>query len=168
MIPYNILHVPLALLVASTVVIVVTTTMTDSNGLSALIGGYSGVVVGLLLTVVIVTTFSPNTHYIELLPLMVLMCVTGLMLYLVSSNFKEISEGHVSPSYVSFSMLSTLFMGLQMGIIFKSMYDHYKNASSNGMLFNQVTFALLGMFGVMHGMVALTVGVILKYYGTQG
>lgn len=168
MIPYNLLHVPLALLVASTVIILVTTTMTDPNGLSALIGGYSGVVVGLLLTMVVITTFSPNTKYIELLPLFALMCVIGLMLYFLSSHFKEIAEGHVSPSYVSFSMLSTLFMGFQMGIILKSMYDHYRNESLNGVLFTQVTFALLGMFSVMHAMVVLTVGVILQYYGTQG
>ena len=48
----SVINIPFAVIIASFIIIIVTTGMTDSNGLSALIGGYSGLLFGLIFIII--------------------------------------------------------------------------------------------------------------------
>jgi len=142
--------------------------MTDTNGLSALIGGYSGLLLGLLFVILLNQIFA-NTSYLDMIPMIVLMMIISLMIFYLAKYFERISKGEVSNYYSSFSLLSTVFLMTQIIIIFNSMYSRITNNNQlSNKLFSDTTYSLLGLFGVINMLIVLTIGIILHFYSTQG
>ena len=156
----KIVNIPLTVIVASFIIIIVTTNMTDKNGLSALIGGYAGLLVGLLFIVIL---NWPPSNLLDMFPFLLIMTIVGLLLYYLSIYFDKISSGEVSTYYTSFSILSTIFLAIQVTMIVRSILN---NMTSN--MFSETTFALLGLFGVINILIVLTIGIVLHFYSTQG
>lgn len=156
------INIPLAVIIASFIIIIITTGMTDSNGLSALIGGYSGLLLGLLFIVIL--NFPP-VRYLDMMPFAFLMSIISLFIYYLSTYFEQISTGNVSGYYNSFSILSTLFLAAQMAILFSAMFKGLGNGL--GMLSSK-TFSILALLGVIHFLIVTTIGIVLHFYSTQG
>lgn len=164
----KVINVPLSIIIASIILIIVTTNMTDTNGLSALIGGYSGLLLGLLFVILLNQIFA-NTSYLDMIPMIVLMMIIILMIFYLAKYFDRISKGEVSNYYSSFSLLSTVFLMTQIIIIFNSMYSRITNNNQmSNKLFSDTTYSLLGLFGVINMLIVLTIGIILHFYSTQG
>jgi hypothetical protein len=164
----KVINVPLSIIIASIIIIIVTTNMTDTNGLSALIGGYSGLLLGLLFVILLNQIFA-NTSYLDMIPMIVLMMIISLMIFYLAKYFERISKGEVSNYYSSFSLLSTVFLMTQIIIIFNSMYSRITNNNQlSNKLFSDTTYSLLGLFGVINMLIVLTIGIILHFYSTQG
>lgn len=164
----KVINVPLSIIIASIIIIIVTTNMTDTNGLSALIGGYSGLLLGLLFVILLNQIFA-NTSYLDMIPMIVLMMIISLMIFYLAKYFDRISKGEVSNYYSSFSLLSTVFLMTQIIIIFNSMYSRITNNNQmSNKLFSDTTYSLLGLFGVINMLIVLTIGIILHFYSTQG
>lgn len=157
------INVPLAVIIASFIIIVITTGMTNSNGLSALIGGYSGLLLGLLFIVIL--NFPP-VRYLDMVPFAFLMIIISLFIYYLSTYFEQISTGNVSGYYNSFSILSTLFLAAQMAVLFSAMFKGLGNGGL-GMLSNK-TFSILALLGVINFLIVITIGIVLHFYSTQG
>lgn len=153
------INIPLAVIIASFIIIIITTGMTDSNGLSALIGGYSGLLLGLLFIVIL--NFPP-VRYLDMMPFAFLMSIISLFIYYLSTYFEQISTGNVSGYYNSFSILSTLFLAAQMAILFSAMFKGLGNGLGNK------TFSILALLGVIHFLIVTTIGIVLHFYSTQG
>lgn len=158
----KVMNVPLAVIIASFIIIIITTNMTDTNGLSALLGGYSGLLLGMLFIMIINLVFL-KTSYLEMFPIVMVLIIVGLLIFYLSTYFDRISKGEVSGYYSSFSILSTIFLLTQVIIIFRSVYE-----KQDMKLFNDTTFSLLGLFSVINLLIVLTIGVILHFYSTQG
>lgn len=142
--------------------------MTDTNGLSALLGGYSGLLMGLLFVLLLNQIFT-NTSYLDMVPIIVLMMIIGLMIFYLAKYFDRISNGEVSSYYSSFSFLSTVFLMTQIIIIFNAMYSRLgSNNQLSNKLFSDTMYSLLGLFGVINMLIVLTIGIILHFYSTQG
>lgn len=161
----NVLNVILAIIIASCIIIVITTNMTDSNGLSALMGGYSGLLLGMLFIIILNLLFKQST-YIDMIPIIMIIIIVGLLLNYLIIYFDRISSGKVSNYYSNFSLLSTLFLFTQIIIIFGAIYS--KNETQGTKLFTYTTFSLLNLLSIINLIIVLTIGIILHFYSTQG
>jgi hypothetical protein len=161
----KVINVPFAVIIASFIIIIITTNMTDTNGLSSLLGGYSGLMLGMLFVMVLNMLFT-NTSYLDMTPIIMILIIVGLLIFYLSTYFERISKGEVSGYYGSFSLLSTIFLMTQVIIIFTALYDKAKNP--NNVLFSPTTFSLLLLFGVINCLIVLTIGIVLRFYSTQG
>jgi len=161
----NVTNVLFSIIIASCVLIIVTTNMSDSNGLSALIGGYCGLLIGMLFIIIVNLIFKQSTYF-DMIPILMIIIITGLLLSYLIIYFDIISSGKVSNYYSNFSLLSTLFLFAQIIIIFSSMYR--KNENQESKLFTNTSFSLLGLFSVINIIIVLTIGIVLHYYSTQG
>jgi hypothetical protein len=160
----KIMNVPFAVIIASFIIIIITTNMTDSNGLSALIGGYFGLLVGILFVLILDLMFT-NVRMFDMIPLVIIMGLVGLLIYYLFSNFDRISSGQVSNYYSNFSILSTIFLVFQIVVIINSVF---KQDQLSSRLFNDKTMSILGLFGILNLLVVMTLGIVLHFYSTQG
>ena len=160
---YNkVLNVPLSVIIGSFIIIIITTGMTDKNGLKALIGGYSGLLLGLIFVIIISYPF-PN--WLDMVPFIVIIFIISLLIFYLSTYFDKISSGEISSYYNSFSILSTIFLATQMIILMSSILS---NTDEPNKLLTDKTFALLGLFGVINFLIVMTLGIVLHFYSTQG
>jgi hypothetical protein len=137
--------------------------MTDTNSLSALIGGYFGLLLGVLFVIIL---NMPPTNALDMFPFVVIMIIVSLLIYYLFTYFDQISRGEVSGYYQSFSTLSTLFLATQLIILFSAMFSDSKETT--GKLLTDKSFALLNLFGVINFLIVITVGIVLRFYSTQG
>ena len=161
----RVINIPIAVIIGSFIIIIITTGMTDKNGLSALIGGYSGLLLGMLFVAIL--NYPPNS-WLDMFPLVVIMIIVSLLIYYLSTYFDQISKGEVSSYYNSFSILSTIFLATQIIIIFSAMFSNSGERETRGKLLSDTTFSLLGLFGVLNFLMVITIGVVLHFYSTQG
>ncbi len=67
----KVMNVPYAIIITSFVIIFITINVVNKNALSALIGGFSGLLLGLLFALVILMS-QPNAVTIDLIPMGIL------------------------------------------------------------------------------------------------
>jgi len=156
------INVLVAIIIASCIIILITSNMTDKNGLSALIGGYSGLLLGMLFIILLNFAFK-RYSYFDMFPLLMIIIIIGLLVSYLGIYFDKISSGEVSSYYLSFSLLSTLFLFTQIIIIFSAIYK-----SQNKNLFSYTSFSLLGLLSIINVIIVLTIGIVLHFYSTQG
>ena len=156
------INVIFAIIIASCIIILITSNMTDKNGLSALIGGYSGLLLGMLFIILLNFLFK-RYSYFDMFPLLMIIIIIGLLVSYLGVYFDKISSGEVSSYYVSFSLLSTLFLFTQIIMIFSAIYK-----SQNKNLFSYTSFSLLGLLSVINIIIVITIGIVLHFYSTQG
>jgi hypothetical protein len=159
----KVINVPFSVIVASFVIIIITTGMTDKNGLSALIGGYSGLLLGVIFILIL---NYPPASWLDMIPFLTVIVIISILISYLSKYFEEISRGEVSSYYGSFSTLSTFFLAMQLSILFSAMFS--KNADQSGKLLSDRTFAILSLFGVVNLVIVITIGIVLHFYSTQG
>ena len=159
----RVVNVPLAVIIASAIVIVITTNVNGENSLKALIGGYIGL--GLSIFLLIILNLPPN-NWIDLFPFVMLLGIITLMLIYLYRYFDRIVTGEVSPYYASFSILSIIFLGIQIIMLVSAMFS--KSNELDVKLFSYKTFSLFALFGVINYLIVLTIGIILHFYSTQG
>ena len=159
----KLMNVPFAVIITSIIIIIITINTTDRNGLSALLGGYSGLLFGLLFVVIINLIFL-RANYLDMIPIIMVMLVVGLLSYFLSTYFDRIISGNISSYYLSFSYASLLFLCVQLYIIFKVIY----NNKNNSKLFSSTDVAWLRLFNIINIVFVLIIGVVLYFYSTQG
>jgi hypothetical protein len=163
---YNkVINVPYTIIIASFIIIIITTNMTDVNGLSALLGGYSGLMIGMLFVIILNLVYT-KTNWIDMLPSIIILTIVLLLIIYLSIYFDKIAKGEVSSYYSSFSILSTIFLFAQVIIIFLAIFNN--NNKQDGRLFTNTTFSILGLLGLINLLIVITIGIILKFYSTQG
>ena len=154
----NIINIPLSVIIASFIIIIITSGMTDSNGLSALIGGYSGLLLGIIFVAIL--KYPPN-RWMDFVPFAIVISIISLMIFYLGTYFDTISSGQVSGYYGTFSTLSTIFLAVQIRILLMSTMNLETSMTNK-------TYALLGLFGTINILLVITVGVVLHFYSTQG
>jgi uncharacterized membrane protein len=101
-----------------------------------------------------------------MLPSIIILTIVLLLIIYLSIYFDKIAKGEVSSYYSSFSILSTIFLFAQVIIIFLAIFNN--NNKQDGRLFTNTTFSILGLLGLINLLIVITIGIILKFYSTQG
>jgi hypothetical protein len=159
----KVINIPYAIIVSSFVIIIITSNVMNQNALSALIGGYSGLLLGILFMLVLMMS-QPNSMSMDLIPIALQLGLIGLIMYYLIAYYENIAKGEVSSYYSSFMTLSTLLLAIQMGVIMKSIYQRQDIAR----LFTNTTYSMLVLFGLLNALVVITMGIVLRFYTTQG
>ena len=155
----RVINVPLAVIIASFIIIIITTGMTNKNGISALIGGYTGLLLGLLFVIIL---NIPNNNWLNFVPIVYVMIIVSLLMFYLYKYFGEISRGEISSYYGTFSNLSTIFLASQVIMLFSS----FTNGSINNL--SNKTFSILTLFATINFLIVITLGIVLHFYSTQG
>ena len=159
----KVINVPLSVIIGSFIIIVITSGMTDPNGLKALIGGYAGLLFGMLF--IIILNYPPPS-WLDMVPFIVIIILISLLIFYLSKYFDKISTGEVSSYYNSFSVLSTIFLATQIIILLSAMFSNSGEVTSK--MLSDKTFALVSLFGVINFLIVITIGIVLHFYSTQG
>jgi len=159
----KVINVPLSVIIGSFIIIVITSGMTDPNALKALIGGYAGLLFGMLF--IIILNYPPPS-WLDMVPFIVVLILISLLISYLSLYFDKISKGEVSSYYNSFSVLSTIFLATQIIILMSAMFSNSGEITSK--MLSDKTFALVTLFGVINFLIVITIGVVLHFYSTQG
>lgn len=161
----QVMNIPFAVIIASFIIIIITTNMIDVNGLSALIGGYFGLIIGMLFVLLLNMVFT-KISWFDMFPFLLIIGILGLLIFYLINYFDRISKGEVSSYYGSFSILSTIFLITQSVMIFTAIFNKVQEQDIK--LFSDTTFSLLVLFGIINLLIVLTMGIILRFYSTQG
>ena len=159
----KVINVPISVIIGSFIIIVITSGMTDPNGLKSLIGGYAGLLFGMLF--IIILNYPPPS-WLDMVPFVVVIILISLLITYLSLYFDKISSGEVSSYYNSFSVLSTIFSATQIIILTSAMFSNAGEITSK--ILSDKTFALVTLFGVINFLIVITIGVVLHFYSTQG
>jgi hypothetical protein len=108
----------------------------------------------------------PISNWIYLAPFILVLIIIAILISFLFSYFNRIANGEVSDYYSAYSNLSTIFLVIQLIMIFSALYKVSDDFTKT--LFPGKTFPLLILFGVIDMLVVVTLGVILKFYSTQG
>jgi len=159
----KVINIPLAIIIASFIIIIITTGMTNKNGVSSLIGGYTGLLLGVLFVIIL---NIPTNNWINFFPFFYIMFIVSVLLYYLYAYFGKISTGEISSYYGSFSILSTIFLATQVIILFSAMFRSNGDFSNN--FLSNKTFSILSLFAVINFLIVITLGIVLHFYSTQG
>lgn len=174
-------NVVYAVMVAAFILIFITIGMTSENAVSALIGGYSGLLAALAFVVVLNWFYTQNaslaSRFWNSLPFLLTMAALCLMVVYLSLYFGEITAGHVAASYQSLSIAVTVFLAAQIALLFRSsVWSQSQLPGGEGgggggaprkIITNQ-TASLVNLLGTICMFLVVSLGVTLKYYTTQG
>lgn len=162
----KILSVPLSIIIASFILVILTSGVSNTNAVSALIGGYMGLFIGFLIVLVVTAMNVPMSNWFYLAPFILVLIIVAILISYLFSYYNRISNGEVSDYYTAYSTLSTIFLVIQMIMIFSALYKISDDFTKT--LFPGKMFPLVILFGVIDMLIVVTLGVILKFYSTQG
>ena len=87
------------------------------------------------------------------------------VIYLLSYYFNQITNCNVSSGYYNFMNIFIVILMVQLYIFYNATQD--TNFKDNGVI-NKVTGLLLYLLEVINVIVIITLGIILKYFTTDG
>ena len=159
-----------AIIISGFIIILITTGTTNYNGLAALIGGYSTVLVALVFFGTINWIYINNDTIVypifKLLAIFLNICgIIILLISYLSIYFENIISEQVSNYYYSFSKLSTMFLAVQI-LMFFSIFANKKDINVGKTL--DKTCSIILLLGLVNIIIVTTIGIVLKYYSTQG
>lgn len=167
-----IMSVTIPIIIASFIIIFITTEMREPNSLRALIGGYSGLLFGIVFIIMLVIQQQLNepqtimTFVLRIIPFIFITLIISFVIFLLSTYFDIISKGNASSYYYSFSLLSSIFLATQIYILIKPIISD-KSGNINLSL-STTKQALLHLFGVINFLMVGILGIVLHFYSTQG
>jgi hypothetical protein len=167
----TLMKIPQAIIGASITIIIIVvwfSGVTNTNGLSALIGGCYGLLVGLLAILLVNSPSSNLLHFLtSILTFLLVMAIIIVMIVFLSMYFDIIVSGEAAPSYYYYSKLYFIILGIQLWQLLQAIYSSDK-ASGGSLKIGMKQQASLNFFAVLNVICLIIVGSILHYYSTQG
>ena len=102
----KVMYIPFVVIIVSFIIIIITATVTNTNGLSALLGGYSGLMLGILFVTILSWIYTKRI-YLEMLPVLI---ISGFLIFYLSKYFDKISKGEVRYFLDKNSLNSNIFV----------------------------------------------------------
>jgi len=165
----NMTNIVYAIVIACTLVIIITSSINNKNALIGLITSYGAILASLLLLLGWIFKYTLSSSYYSklllLTPFILLIIIISLILAYLSVYFNRITSNKISKYYYLFSNLSGLFLIIQMFIILSSVTNIDFAATKT---FSSKTFTLLMFIATLNTIWVISLGVILKYYSTDG
>lgn len=146
----------------------------STTSLSAYLAGYSVLILGIMMIVIIlfsnVLKTTGNDNIFQLFysimmtsgPFLLILGVISFVLYLLIKYKNNIIEGHISPSYNSFSNIIVILLMLQLFIIINN-----EKFETTGKL-SKVLSSVIYLLGVLTFISSIILYTVLKYYSTDG
>lgn len=149
----------------------------SKTSLGAYISGYSVLTLGIMMLLIIlfknVLRISSNGSTLEILysilmtsgPFLLMLSVIGFVLYLLINYKNKIIEGHIAPSYNSFSNIIVMLLLVQVYLVYTNISTD--NFETTGKL-SKIISSLIYLLGVLTAICSIILSTTLKYYSTDG
>lgn len=166
-----------ACIFASLVAFVIGFFTESKTALGAYIAGYSVLTLGIMMILIIlfnnVLRITSNDSTFQILysilmtsgPFLLILAVISFILYLLISYKNNIIDGHVAPSYNSFSNIIILLLLIQVYLVYTNISTDTFQSSGK---ISKVTSSLVYLLGVLTAICSIILSTILKYYSTDG
>jgi hypothetical protein len=172
----NINNISYSLLYGGLIIVLLTLGTLNKSAVSGAIAGYSASWIAILFLFSLTYTnyssssiknnsFSWKTLGLIFIPYLILLGIIGYSLTLIGVYFDNISSDRVSPYYVTFSYISTIFIIIQV-YIFGNITS--TNAFTKDGTINSLSLVKLILLGVINILVLISLGISLKYFSTDG
>jgi hypothetical protein len=156
----------ISIMVASCVIILITNGNNSSNGLSALIGGYCGIMFSLIMIIVINMPLKNSSHFSSIMSCAVAVSIIFVTVIYLYKYFDRIINGEVAPYYNTFYNCSLVLLSIQVGYI---MYIFYNTKQLGFLNLTPSSRAFMVFVAILNYMFVITNGaIVLRLYSTQG
>ena len=166
-----------ACIIASLIAFIIGFFSQSQTSLGAYLAGYSVLTLGIMMILIIlfnnILTGSSNGSTSQILysismisgPFLLMLAVISFVLYLLINYKNNIIEGHISPSYNSFSNIIVMLLLVQVYLVYTNIStDSFKSTGK----MSKVTSSLIYLLGVLTAICSIILATILKYYSTDG
>ena len=166
-----------ACILAATIAFIIGFFTQSQTSLGAYISGYSVLILGILMILVIllsnVLNVSQNSSTFQILfsimltsgPFILILAITGFILYLLINYKSNIVSGHVAPGYSSFNNIITLLIFVQLYLVYINI--NTDKFQTTGKL-SKLTSSIMYLLGVVTAICSIILYTILKYFTTDG
>lgn len=155
-----------ALIVSSSIVIFITTCLTNITSLLALKISYIIILISLVFIIILIgKSLTLLKMLLKFFPIFIPIFVSiSYIIYLLFNYGDRISENKVSDYYSTFMNLTNLLLGIQIYILLSEItIKSFENFNLTPKL-----LSILKLFSVLTIISGITLGIILKYYNTDG
>lgn len=163
-----------SLLVVGVIIIFCTMGSNSASNLTGTIIGYSFIVTGTLLLIgyllnnmnaITGSNFSLISSLITIGPFVLLIGILIYMIYLLSYYFSQITAGHISSGYYTFMRIFIILLMVEFYVFYNGTQD--KAFKSTGTI-GKITGMILYLLELVSIVTAITLGIVLKYFSTDG
>ena len=98
-------------------------------------------------------------------PFLVLIGIVSYVLYLLFTFKDRIAEGRIAPGYINFTNISVILILLQLFLFYMGTL---KQSFKDEQRLDRVYSGLLYFIGIINIVAVITIGIILKYFSTDG
>jgi hypothetical protein len=162
-----------SLIVVGIIIVISTVGSSSVSSLTGTITGYSFIITGtFLLMGYLMNSMNSSqngspiiSQLITVGPFVVLIGILVYMVYLLSYYFNKITNGNVSASYSTFMNIFIVLLMVQMFIFYNGTRD--KRFIETGAI-GKVTGLVLYFLEIINIIVVITLGIILKFFSTDG
>ena len=165
-----------ACIIASIVALIIGFSTQSETSLGAYISGYSVLILGILMILVILFSNilkTPNNSTIQMIssiilvsgPFILILGIISFLLYLLINYKNKIIAGHVAPGYHSFNTIISLLLFIQLYLIYTNINtDNFKSTGN----MSRVISSMLYLLSIITAICSIILYTILKYYSTDG
>jgi hypothetical protein len=146
----------------------------SASNLTGTIIGYSFIVTGTLLLIGYLlnnmntingSSFSLISSLITVGPFVLLIGILIYMIYLLSYYFSQITAGHISSGYYTFMNIFIVLLMIEFYVFYNGTQDKvFKTTGTVG----KITGMILYLLELVSIVTAITLGIVLKYFSTDG
>lgn len=156
-----------------TVIILINASSTNSeSAVVSLISSYGAILTSLLFMGGLVYTnligkgnyTSTSTIIYTIFPFILLIVIISTLIFLLTTYFNNIVLNKIPYYYYSFSYTSSLFLALELWLLFNIMYD---KGFEKTVSMNPRTFSTILLLGTINMIMVITLAIILKFYSTD-
>jgi hypothetical protein len=166
-----------ACIIAAVIAFIIGFFTQSQTSLGAYISGYSVLILGILMILVILLTdvlkVSQNASAFQVLfsimvtagPFILILGVIGFVLYLLINYKNSIISGNVAPGYTSFSNIISILIFIQLYLVYTNIdTDKFQLTGK----ISRVITSFIYLLGVLTAICSIILYTILKYYSTDG
>jgi hypothetical protein len=163
-----------SLLVVGVIIIFCTMGSNSASNLTGTIIGYSFIVTGTLLLIGYLlnnmnattgSNFSLISSLVTIGPFVLLIGILIYMIYLLSYYFSQITAGHISSGYYTFMNIFIILLIVEFYVFYNGIQDKaFKTTGTVG----KITGMILYLLELISIVTVITLGIILKYFSTDG
>ena len=165
-----------SLIVVGIIIVLITIGASSISGLTGMMIGYSFIISGIFLLVGILMNNISKSHpqggfpfllalFYTIGPFLVIIGIILYLLFLLGSYFNTITSGQVTENYYLFMNIFVILFMIQLYTFYKGTQDNgFKETSS----LNKVTGMFIYLIQTLSIITVITLGIILKYFVTDG
>ena len=163
-----------SLLLVGVIIIFCTMGSNSASNLTGTIIGYSFIVTGTLLLIGYLlnnmnatsgSNFSLISSLVTIGPFVLLIGILIYMIYLLSYYFSQITAGHISSGYYTFMNIFIILLMVEFYVFYNGTQDKvFKTTGTIG----KITGMILYLLELVSIVTAITLGIVLKYFSTDG